>query len=229
MLEIGCGTGSLSVYMAEVLGVSHVLAIDIEKDCIAFAHANLVHNHPDLIGRIEYSTMLIDELPPDIKFDCIISKDAFEHIIDFKNVFFSMAKYLKPGGRIIAGFGALWESFKGGHALTVFPFDHLLPERYVIQRYNKKHHTSLKSVHEYGLNKLKLNDYLNVFAESGLRQDYIRMNINDSPFVEKVFGNLLKMPFFRRLTANVYVIFSKQGSSSSSTPQPDRKAQNEIS
>ena len=211
VLEIGCGTGSLAVYMVEVLGAAHVLAIDIDKDCIDFAQANLAHNHPAFVARIEYRTMLIDELSPDIKFDCIIAKDTFEHIIDFKKVFFSMVEHLNPEGRIISGFGALWESFKGGHALTVFPFDHLLPERYVIQRYNKKHHTSPKTIHEYGLNKLKLKDYLNIFAESGLRQDYIMMNMNDSPFAEKVLGALLKTPFFRRFTVNVYVIFSKHG------------------
>ena len=210
VLEIGCGTGSLAVYMVETLGAAHVLSIDIEKDCIAFAQANLTHNHPALSGKIEYSDLLIEELPPDMKFDCIVSKDSFEHIIDFKRVFFSMAEHLNPGGRILSGFGPLWESYKGGHALTVHPFDHLLPEQYVINRYNKRHHASLKTIKEHGLNKLKLNDYLNVFAESGLRQDYIRMNINDSRFIELIVGSLLKIPFLRRFTYNVYVILSKQ-------------------
>ena len=210
VLEIGCGTGSLAIYMVKELGAAHVLATDIEKDNIEFAQANLVHNYPDLVDRIEYRALLINDLPPERKFDCVVAKDTFEHVIEFKKVFLSMADHLNPGGRILSGFGPLWESFKGGHALTVLPFDHLLPEQYVLKRYNKKHKTSLKTIQEHGLNKLKLDDYLKVFAESGLRQDYLRMNLHESGFVRLLAATLLRLPFFRRATFNVYLILSKQ-------------------
>ena len=209
VLEIGCGTGSLAIYMVQELGAAHVLATDIEKDNIAFAQANLAHNYPELVGKVEYRAELINDMPPEEKFDCVVAKDTFEHVIEFKKVFDSMAAHLKPGGRILSGFGPLWESFKGGHSLTVLPFDHLLPEKFVIDRYNKKHKASVKSVYEYGLNKLKLKDYLKVFAESGLKQDYLKMNLHESGFVKFLAATLLKLPFFRRMTFNAYIVFSK--------------------
>ena len=210
ILEIGCGTGSLAIYMVKELGAAHVLATDIEKDNIAFAQANLAHNYPELVDKVEYRAVLINDLPSDDKYECIVAKDTFEHVIEFKKVFLSMVDHLKPGGRIISGFGQLWESYRGGHELTKLPFDHLLPEQFVLKRYNKKHHTSLKAIHEYGLNKMKLDDYLKIFAESGLRQDYFRMNCHDNFFVKILAATLLKLPFFRRMTFNIYMIFSKQ-------------------
>ncbi|MBR6059462.1 MAG: class I SAM-dependent methyltransferase [Victivallales bacterium] len=209
ILEIGCGTGSLAIYMVKELGAAHVLATDIENDNIAFAQANLAHNYPELIDKVEYRVQMINDLSPDEKFDCIVAKDMFEHVIDFKPLFMSICEHLKQGGRLISGFGPLYESPRGGHSLTVLPFDHLLPESFVLKRYNKKHGTHLKTVYEYGLNKLKLNDYLKVFKESGLRFDYLRMNQSESTLGKLLAATLLKLPFFRRMTFNVYLIFTK--------------------
>jgi len=214
ILEIGCGTGSLAIYMVKELGAKHVLATDIETVNIEFAQANLKHNYPELVDRIEYRAAMITDLAPDDLFDCVVGKDMFEHVIDFKPLFDGICAHLKPGGRLMSGFGPLWESMRGGHALTKLPFDHLLPESYVVNRYNKTHEQKIKSIHEYGLNKLKLKDYLKVFNESGLRQDYLRMNNCDSAFGRLMAATILKLPFFRRMTFNVYLIFTRPESAS---------------
>ena len=209
ILEIGCGTGSLAVYMVKELGAKHVLATDIEAVNIEFAQANLKHNYPELVDRIEYRVAMTTDLKPDDLFDCVVGKDMFEHIIEFKKVFDGICAHLKPGGRLMSGFGPLWESMKGGHALTIHPFDHLLPESYVVNRFNKTHDNKITSIYDYGLNKLKLKDYQKIFKESGLRQDYLRMNLADSAFAKLMAATILKLPFFRRMTFNVYLIFTK--------------------
>ena len=209
VLEVGCGTGSLAIYMVKELGAAHVLAIDIEKDNIAFAQANLAHNYPELAGRVEYRFLELTEQSLKGKYDCVVAKDMFEHVIQFKEFFETLYSTLKPGGRLLSGFGPLYESPRGGHAVTRFPFDHLIfSERYLIKRLNKRYNRDCKTIIEYGLNKLKLVDYLKVFNESGFRQDYIRMNQSDS-VPGKIAAVFLKIPFFRWMTFNVYLIFSR--------------------
>ena len=210
ILEVGCGTGSLAIYMVKELGAKKVTAIDIEETNIEFAQANLAHNYPELVGRVEYRPQLLTELSLEETFDCVVSKDSFEHIMDFSKIFNSMRDHLNSGGRILAGFGPLWESCKGGHALTVFPFDHLfLSKNFVLSRYNRKKGTHLKSVYEYGLNMLKLKDYLPVFDQCGMKQNYLRLNLSDKAIGILFARTLLKLPFFRRFTFNAYLIFTK--------------------
>ena len=210
ILEVGCGTGSLAIYMAKELGAGYVLATDIERDNIAFAQTHLACHFPELAGRVEFRPVNISDLPPDRKFDCVVAKDMFEHVLDFQAFFDSVCARLKPGGRLLSGFGPLWESPRGGHALTVFPLDHLfLPERTLVARHNRRHGLQVSSIREYGLNRLKLGDYLRVFARSGLRQDYFRLNQSDSALGKLAAATLLKLPFFRRLSFNAYLVFSK--------------------
>ncbi len=209
ILEVGCGTGSLAIYMVKELGAGHVLAIDIEKDNIAFAQANLAHNYPELADRIEFQVLNITDQSLNGRFDCVVAKDMFEHVLEFRAFFNALFAVLKPGGRLLSGFGPLYESPRGGHAVTRFPFDHLIfSERYLIDRLNKRHNRNCKTIREYGLNMLKLTDYLSVFNDSSFRQDYIRMNQSDS-FLGKAVSILLKIPFFRWMTFNVYLVFTK--------------------
>lgn len=213
VLEVGCGTGSLAIHMASKMSPAKVVAFDLDEQNIDFANSNLEYNHSDFKNTIHYCVSTCSELlNKNERFDCIVSKDSFEHIIAFEDTFDEMWNLLKPGGRLMAGFGPLYYSPRGGHSLTVLPFDHiLLPEKTILRRYNRRKNRDIKSVWEYGLNKFSLDDYLNVFKKYAIKPEFIRFNQSDK-FFGKVASQVLRFPILRKLTFNVYLILKKANS-----------------
>lgn len=212
VLEIGCGTGSLAVYMAEKMGAEKVKAIDIEQTNVEFARENLRVNVPEEVAeRIEYSTTPMEDLGEDELFDVVVSKDSFEHIMDFEKRFKIMSSHVKKGGRLVAGWGPLYYSYRGAHALTVIPFDHiLLSDKFLLNRFNKKRGTNYSTIQEYGLNKLRFNDYMKVFEKCGMKQESLIVNAVENSLVRSFSKFLSKIPIIRDwATFNVYMTLRK--------------------
>lgn len=212
VLEIGCGTGSLAVYMAEKMGAAKVKAIDIEEVNVAFAKENLrVNVAPEVAAKVEYSTTPMEELGADELFDVVVSKDSFEHIMDFEKRFAVMCGHVKKGGRLLSGWGPLYYSYRGAHALTSLPFDHvLLSDKFLLERFNKKRGTSFSTIQEYGLNKLRFNDYLKAFKNCGMEKEKLIPNSVENPLVRGASKFLSKIPFVCDLAVfNVYMVLRK--------------------
>ena len=54
----------------------------------------------------------------DASYDVIVSKDVFEHVDELFDVFPNLIDKLKPGGKILLGFGPLWYSPFGDHGIS---------------------------------------------------------------------------------------------------------------
>lgn len=214
VLEVGCGTGSLAVYMAETLGVASVTACDYQKPNIEFARCRLAAESPELVGRIEYTDSPIEELvAAGESFDAVVSKDVFEHVIDFSGALSQISRLLKPGGRLLSGWGPLYYSPRGGHGLTRIPYDHLLPERFLVSRFNRTHPQDppISSVRDYGVNKFTYRTYRRALSHLGFERELWEIDRCESAAgrFAAVMARLLPYPLNEPLIFNVYIILRK--------------------
>jgi trans-aconitate methyltransferase len=95
ILDVGCGTGSLTAKIAEC-GAT-VIGLDSSAEMIAKARAE----HPDMLF-VERSITAFDEPPT---FDAIFSNATLHWVTDAAGAVRAMARALKPGGRFVAEFG----------------------------------------------------------------------------------------------------------------------------
>lgn len=214
ILEVGCGTGSLAVYMVEELGAASVTACDYQTPNIEFARCRLAAESPWLAGRIEYTDSPIEKLiAAGESFDAVVSKDVFEHILDFPGALSQMSRLLKPGGRLLSGWGPLYYSPRGGHGLTRIPYDQLLPERFLVSRFNRTHPQDppISSVRNYGVNKLTYRTYRNELCKLGFEREYWEIDRCESAAgrCAAFLARLLPYPLNEPLIFNVYIILRK--------------------
>jgi len=108
VVDIGCGTGALSLAAAEAVGEGgHVLATDISAPLLARAAARAA-------GYDQVETLLADAEVADWRgavFDAAISRFGVMFFANPPAAFANIARALKPGGRIVfAAWGPLAEN-----------------------------------------------------------------------------------------------------------------------
>ena len=97
ILDIGCGSGGITVSLIDDYGAQKVTGVDVEKDVVKVARDRVSKN--GLKDKIDI--LLIDKssLPFNKDtFDMVFSKDSFVHIPDKERIFTQVFKVLKPGG-----------------------------------------------------------------------------------------------------------------------------------
>lgn len=219
VLDIGCGLGSLAIYIASC-GANRVVGLDVNASSIRFARENSRQNFPHLLERVEFVDQALADYPEE-QFDIIVSKNAFEHIVEFESNVLEMKKRLKPGGRIYAGFGPLYRSPHGFHGagtdgLVSFPWEHLIVgEKVLVQRWNRRNKRPIESVREAGLNLLKPEEYLHIFQSAGftivsLRYNQARDETLFARAISSSFSLLRRVPPLRNyFTFNIFCILEK--------------------
>ena len=225
VLDVGCGLGSLCVDVAEG-GAARVVGLDTESKLIEFARQYTAGTFPKLKGVLEF-------YDPDLKnfndgrFDVILSKDSFEHIMDLEGMLREMASRLKAGGRIYAGFGPLYNSPFGHHGRIAtclpwrqFPWAHLWEcEDKIVARLNRLRARGEKiftysdapitSIRDLGLSMYSLADYRRFIDGSGLKVVRFGVNRSTSP-LSKILSVLRRLPLLEEYcTHNVYCILEK--------------------
>lgn len=212
-LDVGCGHGSLCVDIASK-GARRVVGVDIDEKRIRFATQNVMVNYLHLQNSLEFRCGDVDGLPDEEIFDFICSKDTFEHILQPKKVLEAMKRRLKIGGKMLIGFGPLWNSPYGGHgrihSCLPVPYGHLMiPESWLVTRINRRRTEKILSVHELGLNKLSFREYEDLFYNSGLCVSRFCVNRGES-LITKAFSLIRHIPFLREyFTINMYCILEK--------------------
>lgn len=97
ILELGCGWGSLTLWMGEHLPNSRITAVSNShsqrETIMQAARERGLHN-------IEVITCDVNRLSLDRRFDRIVSVEMFEHMRNYDALLGKIAAWLKPGGKL---------------------------------------------------------------------------------------------------------------------------------
>jgi len=97
ILELGCGWGSLTLWMAEHYPACRITAVSnsapqrryIERQCAERG-----------IGNVEVLTNNIADFRPDRQFDRVVSVEMFEHVRNYELLLNRIADWLHPDGKL---------------------------------------------------------------------------------------------------------------------------------
>jgi SAM-dependent methyltransferase len=101
VLELGCGTGYLSLELAR--NGLHVYAVDISIESIEVAKKYLLENTYEVgFGSLNYEVADIASMDMgDGQYDSIVSFGTIHHMSDLESVIIRISKGLRPKGRLI--------------------------------------------------------------------------------------------------------------------------------
>ncbi len=102
ILNAGCGSGELSVLLAEAGHIVH--GIDPSGEYIALAQRRLP---PALTDRCSFSVGSMESVTDDKKYDIAIATDVLEHIENDRQALANLIRSVRPGGEVILTVPAL--------------------------------------------------------------------------------------------------------------------------
>jgi len=95
VLDLGCGWGSLSLWIATHYPRSQVLAVSNSRTQRAFIEAQCRQRG---LGNVEALTADVAEFDPGRRFDRVVSIEMFEHMKNYELLMGRIAAWLKPAG-----------------------------------------------------------------------------------------------------------------------------------
>jgi trans-aconitate 2-methyltransferase len=102
VIDAGCGSGRLTRLLLGRLPRGRVIAIDLSQQMLDSARMNL---EPDFAGRIQYLQVNLLDLELDRAADVVFSTATFHWIPDQPRLYRSLARALRPSGRLVAQMG----------------------------------------------------------------------------------------------------------------------------
>jgi ubiquinone/menaquinone biosynthesis C-methylase UbiE len=119
VLDVGTGTGTLALAIAERLTEGRVVGIDPTEAMLNRAREHA--RQAGLAGRIEFRAASVEALPfADASFDAIVSSIALHHTTVRKAVP-EMVRVLKPGGRLAVADMSRNVRWESGLGLLILP------------------------------------------------------------------------------------------------------------
>jgi cyclopropane-fatty-acyl-phospholipid synthase len=97
ILELGCGWGSLSLWMAQNYPDSHVVAVSNSKPQKDFIRSKCNEGN---IDNLEIITQDINDFRIERQFDRVVSVEMFEHMRNWPRLLKNINHWLKPGGKL---------------------------------------------------------------------------------------------------------------------------------
>ena len=101
VLDIGCGSGGVTLFLAREYPLSVITGFDVEQPVVDAANRRAARE--GLEGRVRFLRGDPGPLPfADSSFDIVFSKDALIHVGDKEALFAEIFRLLKPGGLFCA-------------------------------------------------------------------------------------------------------------------------------
>ena len=94
VLELGCGTGKNTTFLAE--HAKRVVAMDFSEGMIARAHERIVTSNVEFVRHDVREVWPV----PSASIDVVVGNLILEHVHDLAVVFFETARVLRPGGQV---------------------------------------------------------------------------------------------------------------------------------
>ena len=98
ILELGCGWGSLTLWMAEHYPDSRITAVSNSRSQRVYIEAQARERGLQNRIRVVTCDMNTFEIDPG-QFDRVVSVEMFEHMRNWPNLFVRVRRWLKPGGQ----------------------------------------------------------------------------------------------------------------------------------
>ncbi len=98
VLELGCGWGSLTLWIAERYPGARVEAVSNSKDQRAFVEARARERGLD--GRVTVRPADMNDFRADGRYDRVVSVEMFEHMRNYRALLDRIAGWLEPDGRL---------------------------------------------------------------------------------------------------------------------------------
>jgi len=112
VLELGCGWGSLCLWIAQRYPRSRVLAISNSRTQREFIESRC----RDLeLENVQVVTANVADFATDRRFDRVVSVEMFEHVRNYEELLLRIATWLKPGGKLMVHIFC--------HARFAYPFE----------------------------------------------------------------------------------------------------------
>ncbi len=96
ILELGCGWGSLTLYMASRYPAASIVAVSNSLPQREFILGEARRRG---IGNIEVLTRDMNDFDIDSRFDRVVSVEMFEHMRNYRRLFASVNRWLTPQGK----------------------------------------------------------------------------------------------------------------------------------
>jgi cyclopropane-fatty-acyl-phospholipid synthase len=114
ILELGCGWGSLTLWMAEHFPRARITAVSNSRTQKQFIDARAAERG---LANVEVLTRDANvlEFPPERRFDRVVSVEMFEHMRNYETLLGRIAGWLRPGGTLFVHIFT--------HARYAYPFD----------------------------------------------------------------------------------------------------------
>jgi len=97
VLELGCGWGSMTLWMAEKFPKSRITAISNSKPQREFILARAAAKG---LGNVRVITVDVNHFDIEDRFDRVVSIEMFEHMRNYQTLLGRIAQWLKPGGKL---------------------------------------------------------------------------------------------------------------------------------
>jgi len=101
ILELGCGWGSLSLWMARNFPSSRIVSVSNSRLQKAFIDSRITQLG---LKNIEIITHDMNTFEPDSRFDRVVSVEMFEHMRNWPKLLNRISQWLKPGGKVFLHF-----------------------------------------------------------------------------------------------------------------------------
>ncbi len=97
ILELGCGWGSLTIWMAERYPASRVVAVSNSKSQKQFIDRECFRRG---LANVRVVTADMNDFEIDRRFDRVVSVEMFEHMRNHRELLRRISGWLKPGGKL---------------------------------------------------------------------------------------------------------------------------------
>ena len=96
ILELGCGWGSLSLWMARQFPASRIVAVSNSHSQRQYIEAEAASRG---LNNLSVMTADMNVFAPDARFDRIVSVEMFEHMMNWRELLTRVRSWLAPDGR----------------------------------------------------------------------------------------------------------------------------------
>jgi cyclopropane-fatty-acyl-phospholipid synthase len=124
ILELGCGWGSLSLWMARRFPASQILAVSNSSSQRGYIEDEAANRG---LKNLRVVTADMNAFAPDAQYDRIVSVEMFEHMMNWRQLLARVRSWLKPDGRFFMHIFT--------HRTGSYLFDRTNPDDWIAQHF----------------------------------------------------------------------------------------------